>query len=94
MTGQLDPEQFLSPELTRQEYIRMPQTAKSPGGERGCLPTRLFATTGLAVLDPPQVTAEVVMRGRQQVSLYIQEPAQGARLPAEKGNVRCLRQPY
>lgn len=31
---------------------------------------------------------------RTQVSLYIQRLAQDARIPAGKGNIRCLRQLY
>lgn len=141
VSGQLDPEQYESPELTRQEYIRMLQTAKGLEDERGYLLTKLFATTGLAVIDLPLVTVEAVKRGslqvkngkeaellrfpeclqkdllhyaqtngmvsgtiftqkngsplaRMQVSLYIQKLAQDAHVPAEKGNIRCLRQLY
>ena len=141
VSGQLDPEKYEHPELTRQEYIRMLQTAKGLRDERGYLLTKLFATTGLAVIDLPLVTVEAVKHGslqvkngkktellrfpeclqkdllhyaqangrasgtiftqkngsplaRTQVSLYIQKLAQDARVPAEKGNVRCLRQLY
>ena len=130
-----------SRELTRREYVRMLQTARSLEDERGYVLTKLFATTGIAVLDIPSVTVEAVRSGqlpirsgkkteiirfpaslqedllryaadngrtagmiftkkngtpieRTQVSLYIQKLAQAAQVPAEKGNIRALRQLY
>lgn len=141
VTRQLLPEEFEAPELTRREYVRMLQTARSPEDERGYVLTKLFATTGIAVLDIPSVTVEAVRSGqlpirsgkkteiirfpaslqedllryaadngraagmiftkkngapieRTQVSLYIQKLAQAAQVPAEKGNIRALRQLY
>ena len=141
VSGQLDPEQYLAPELTRQEYIRMLQTAKALEDERSYLLTKLFATTGLPVVELPSVTVETVQDGsmqiksgkkvellrfpgclqqdllhyaqtngrvrgtiftqkngsplaRTQVSAYIQKLAQDAKVPTEKGNIRCLRQLY
>ena len=141
VSGQLETEEYLAPELTRQEYIRMLQTARTLGDQRSYLLTKLFATTGLAVLDLPKVTVEAARVGnlriesgkkqellrfpaclqedllyyanlngrnggsiftkkngeplaRTQVSLYIQQLAVDARVPAEKGNIRCLRQLY
>ena len=126
---------FTAPELTRQEYLRMLQTARTLGDRRGYVLTKLFATTGLAVSDLPLVTAESVTQGqlvtrqetirlfghlqedlqgyaeqtgrlsgpiftqkngtplvRTQVSLYIQKLGQAAQVPAEKANIRALRQ--
>lgn len=141
VSGQLKAEEYRAPELTRQEYVRMLQTAKVLDDQRGYLLTKLFATTGLAVLDLPKVTVETVKSGnvqirsgasvrllyfpeclkedllryartkgrysgmlftkrngepleRTQVSLYIRQLAQEARVPVEKGNIRCLRQLY
>ena len=141
VTRQLLPEEFEAPELTRREYVRMLQTARSLEDERGYVLTKLFATTGIAVLDIPSVTVEAVRSGqlliksgkkteiirfpaslqedllryasdngrtagmiftkkngtpieRTQVSLYIQKLAQAAQVPAEKGNIRALRQLY
>lgn len=141
VSGQLETEEYMAPELTRQEYIRMLQTARNMGDQRSYLLTKLFATTGLAVLDLPKVTVEAARVGnlriesgkkqellrfpaclqedllyyanlngrrdgsiftkkngeplaRTQVSLYIQQLAVDARVPAEKGNIRCLRQLY
>ena len=141
VTRQLLPEEFEAPELTRQEYVRMLQTARSLEDERGYVLTKLFAATGIAVPDIPSVTVETVRSGqlpirsgkkaevirfpaslqedllryaadngraagmiftkkngtpieRTQVSLYIQKLAQAAQVPAEKGNIRALRQLY
>ena len=141
VTRQLLPEEFEAPELTRQEYVRMLQTARTLEDERAYVLTKLFATTGIAVLDIPSVTVEAVRSGqlliksgekteiirfpaslqedllryaadngrtagmiftkkngnpieRTQVSLYIQKLAQAAQVPAEKGNIRALRQLY
>lgn len=141
VTRQLLPEEFEAPELTRREYVRMLQTARSLEDERGYVLTKLFATTGIAVLGIPSVTVEAVRSGqlpiksgqkmeiirfpaslqedllryaadngrttgmiftkkngtpieRTQVSLYIQKLAQVAQVPAEKGNIRALRQLY
>ena len=46
VTRQLLPEEFEAPELTRQEYVRMLQTARALGDERSYVLTKLFATTG------------------------------------------------
>ena len=132
---QLPPPQFEAPELTRQEYLRMLQTAKTLDDRRGYVLTKLFATTGLAVSDLPLVTVEAAQAGRlvkgreiirfstslqadlldyarqngrvtgaifaqkngaplvrTQVSVYIQKLGQDARIPAEKANIRALRQ--
>ena len=141
VSRQLLPKEFEAPELTRREYVRMLQTARSLEDERGYVLTKLFATTGIAVLDIPSVTVEAVRSGqlpiksgkkkeiirfpaslqedllrysadngrtagmiftkkngtpieRTQVSLYIQKLAQAAQVPAEKGNIRALRQLY
>ena len=141
VTKQLPAEDFDTPELTRQEYVRMLQTAKILEDERAYVLTKLFATTGIAVLDLPAVTVEAVQAGhavlksgkkleiirfpaslqadllryakenghpsgmiftkkdgsaiaRTQVSLFIQKLALEAKVPAEKGNIRALRQLY
>lgn len=141
LSGQLKPEQHYAPELTRKEYVLMLQTAKALGDRRGYLLSKLFATTGIGVIDLPRVTVEAVTAGyvrvmngkterkivlseclqtelldyaretgriggavfvkrsgeplaRTQVSMYIQRLAADAGLPAEKGNVKCLRQLY
>ncbi|MEI3140740.1 MAG: hypothetical protein V8S34_03760 [Lawsonibacter sp.] len=119
----------------------MLQMAKILEDERAYVLTKLFATTGIAVLDLPAVTVEAVQTGhtvlksgkkleivrfpaslqadllryarenghpsgmiftkkdgsaiaRTQVSLFIQKLALEAKVPAEKGNIRALRQLY
>ena len=61
---QLRPPQFEAPELTRQEYLRMLQTAKVLEDRRGYVLAKLFATTGLSVSDLPLVTVEAAEAGR------------------------------
>ena len=61
---QLRPPQFEAPELTRQEYLRMLQTAKLLEDRRGYVLAKLFATTGLSVSDLPLVTVEAAESGR------------------------------
>ena len=61
---QLRPPQFEAPELTRQEYLRMLQTAKLLEDRRGYALAKLFATTGLSVSDLPLVTVEAAEAGR------------------------------
>ena len=132
---QLRPPQFEAPELTRQEYLRMLQTARTLDDRRGYVLAKLFATTGISVSDLPLVTVEAAEAGRlvkgreivrfseglqtdllayakqngrttgvvftqksgaplmrTQVGVYIQKLGQDARIPAEKANIRALRQ--
>ena len=63
MTRQLLPGEFEAPELTRREYVRTLQTARILEDERGYVLTKLFAITGIAVLDIPSVTVETVRSG-------------------------------
>lgn len=51
------------PELTREEYLRLLSAAKAQGNQRLYLLIKLFATTGIAVQEVPQVTAEAVREG-------------------------------
>lgn len=132
---QLRPPQFEAPELTRQEYLRMLQTAKLLEDRRSYVLAKLFATTGLSVSDLPLVTVEAAQAGRlvkgreivrfpeglqtdlldyakqngrttgaiftqksgaplmrTQAGVYIQKLGQDAQIPAEKANIRALRQ--
>ena len=61
---QLPAQEFNAPELTRQEYLRMLQTAKVLEDRRGYVLAKLFATTGLSVSDLPLVTVEAAEAGR------------------------------
>lgn len=51
------------PELTRNEYLRMLQTARTLGRERVYLLVKLFATTGFPLQELPKVTVEAVQEG-------------------------------
>lgn len=64
ISERLKPEEDTAqPELTRNEYIRMLQTAKALGRERVYLLVKLFATTGLPLQELPKVTVEAVQEG-------------------------------
>lgn len=63
LTRQLPTETFEAPELTRAEYLRMLQTAKTLGDHRGYVLAKLFATTGVSVSDLPFITVESAKAG-------------------------------
>lgn len=67
-TKQLLPAVFEAPELTRQEYLRMLQTARALEDERAYVLTKLFATTGIAVTDLPLVSVEAAGEGQLTAS--------------------------
>lgn len=60
VTKQLPAEDLDTPELTRQEYDAYAPDRQNPGGRAAYVLTKLFATTGIAVLDLPAVTVEAV----------------------------------
>ena len=64
VSKQLPAQEFNAPELTRQEYLRMLQTANLLEDRRGYVLAKLFATTGLSVSDLPLVTVEAAEAGR------------------------------
>ena len=51
------------PELTRAEYLRMLERAKSDRNERAYLLTKVFACTGLTVQELPKLTLEAAKAG-------------------------------
>lgn len=59
-----------SPELTRAEYLRLLETARSLGKQRLYLLIKLFATTDLPLQCLEQITTEVVRRGRAEIPLH------------------------
>ncbi len=63
ISRQLQTSDYTQPELTRNEYIRLLQTARTLEKERLYLLIKLFGTTGIAVRDLVQVTAEAVQAG-------------------------------
>lgn len=72
-----------APELTREEYIRMLQAARCLGRERAYMLTKVFATTGLTVMELPRLTAEAVRAG--SVETFPGGTAKKTHIP------RCLR---
>lgn len=80
----LPPDANPQPELTRDEYLRMLQTAKILEDERGYLLVKVFATMGIFVQELPEVTVENVRAERFQV--VRQEMRRAVRVP------NCLRE--
>lgn len=63
-TGQMETEGESQPELTREEYLRLLQTARTLGQEKVYLLVKLFATTPLPVQQLHRVTVEAVREGK------------------------------
>ena len=61
---QLAIEDYLQPEMTRPEYLRLLQTARQQNKERLYLLIKLFGTTGLPVQALEKVTVAAVKSGR------------------------------
>ena len=68
LANQLKLETELQPELTRTEYLRLLQTARTLGRERVYLLVKLFGTTGLTVQELEKVTVEAVKEGKLTVT--------------------------
>ena len=68
LASQLKLETELQPELTRTEYLRLLQTARTLGRERVYLLVKLFGTTGLTVQELEKVTVEAVKEGKLTVT--------------------------
>ena len=64
LVGQLDVVPEVQPELTRTEYLRLLQTARTLGRERIYLMVKVFALTGIRVGELSLMTAEAVEAGR------------------------------
>ena len=54
----------IKPELSRSEYLRLLSAAKLKQNERLYLLIKLFATTGIAVQEVPNITVEAVRSGK------------------------------
>ena len=67
LVRQLRAEAYEQPELTRNEYLRLLQTARLLGKERLYLLIKLFGCTGIAVQNLERVTVEAVIIGEIQV---------------------------
>lgn len=63
LAHQLETEAYAQPELTRNEYLRLLQTARVLGKERLYLLIKLFGCTGIAVQNIERVTVEGVKAG-------------------------------
>lgn len=64
LTSSMDLPDDALPELTRKEYLRLLQTARTLEDERVYLLTKVFATTGLNVQELSKLTVESVKEGR------------------------------
>lgn len=84
LIGQLETAEELLPELTRAEYLRLLQVAKTLGRERTYLIIKVFALIGLQVRELPQITVKAVRAGR--VMRSDQGTRQSAQIPS------CLRE--
>lgn len=60
---QLTAEEPVHPEMSRNEYLRLLQTARLLGQQRTYLLIKLFVTTGLYIQELPKVTVEAVGQG-------------------------------
>ena len=68
LVGQLEADKGLQPELSRVEYLRLLQTARTLERERIYLMVKVFALTGIRVGELPLLTAEAVETGWLSVS--------------------------
>lgn len=68
LANQLKLETELQPELTRTEYLRLLQTARTLGREKVYLLVKLFGSTGLTVQELEKVTIEAVKEGKLTVT--------------------------
>jgi len=64
LANQLELKTGRQPELAREEYLRLLQTARALGKEKAYLLVKLFATTELLVQELHRVTVEAVKEGK------------------------------
>lgn len=82
LDNQLRPKNDNQPEISRSEYLRLLRTARALGRESEYLLIKLFASTGITILEVPKVTVEAVEAGR--IEIQPSNNKQVLRLP------RCL----
>ena len=82
LDNQLRPKNDSQPEISRSEYLRLLRTARALGRESEYLLIKLFASTGITILEVPKVTVEAVEAGR--IEIQPSNNKQVLRLP------RCL----
>ena len=68
MSGLPRTEEETPPELSRGEYLRLLQAARSAGDEWGYLLAKVFARLGLSVSELPDLTVEAVGAGRLELN--------------------------
>lgn len=68
LADQLEQEDKPQPELSRNEYLRLLQTAKLLDKEREYLLIKVFASTGIQVQELPNVTVEAARAGKLTTS--------------------------
>lgn len=64
LDNQLRPKNENLPEISRSEYLRLLKTARTLNRECEYLLIKLFASTGITILEVPKVTVEAVETGR------------------------------
>ena len=67
LAGQLEPEPSIQPELTRAEYLRLLQAARTLEKERTYLLVKVFALLGIRLGELSRLTADQVRAGRLSV---------------------------
>ena len=67
LDNQLRPKNENLPEISRSEYLRLLRTARALDREFEYLLIKLFASTGITILEMPKVTVEAVEAGRIEI---------------------------
>lgn len=67
LDNQLRPKNENLPEISRSEYLRLLRTARALNRECEYLLIKLFASTGITILEVPKVTVEGVKAGRIEI---------------------------
>ena len=79
----LEGPEVLQPELTRAEYLRLLQAARTLGKERVYLLTKVLGGAGLRIQELPQLTAEAVRLGVVELRYHNDRCSRVLRLPGE-----------
>lgn len=77
----VDQPEVVQPELTRREYLRLLQAAKSQGKERTYLLIKVLGGAGLRVQELPQLTVEAVRAGTASLHYHNDRCNRVVRLP-------------
>lgn len=79
----LEGPEVLQPELTRAEYLRLLQAARTLGKERVYLLTKVLGGAGLRIQELPQLTAEAVRSGVVELRYHNGRCSRDLRIPGE-----------